>query len=529
MQGGNERKAETSWHLSKSSTPKEFSVEGRTMVASRRLHVAGSHKSPMKSTIALFKPTVTLDPVIVHRLAGLVLIASAFGTGCTSSATVAKSSPPAPAATSASVRVAAAVVAPTPDDLLRSRLDAAMQESEALHAARRSVASLSMAGSLPPKVRIGGAEVAGRLAPELIQNVVRANFGSFRRCYEKGLKKNSNLSGRVAIRFVIARDGTIAQIGSKDSDLPDADVVSCIVKSFEKLKFPEPEGGIVTVVYPIMFTPGDDAGNSRSTPPPTPPPPPAPPPAPPPEIPPPTSATPGGNGKTDSGPIVVIQGSKVWVDGLVVGDTNAIIEAGRLTKLDALFEELKAWRVAWKIRYPGKPFVGAVGLRVDAAMPQLVFKSVFQTIAFAGYPDIFVQSASEPTQISEFIAQVPGPPDPSGAAEPVEPDPVLHMHVAQDQVILVWKRAATVIAERQLGRTDPSLAMNICESWKMFGRHPDASDSRRDAVVLHSDNALPWHTVADVARKTESCTRDVQQLDRRAERMPVFWTIFSVR
>jgi hypothetical protein len=37
--------------------------------------------------------------------------------------------------------------------------------------------------------------------------------------------------------------------------LDDAEVVACIVGRFAKLTFPKPEGGIVTVVYPIIFAP----------------------------------------------------------------------------------------------------------------------------------------------------------------------------------------------------------------------------------------------------------------------------------
>jgi hypothetical protein len=38
--------------------------------------------------------------------------------------------------------------------------------------------------------------------------------------------------------------------------MPDGGVVSCTVRAFYGLSFPQPEGGIVTVVYPIMFSPG---------------------------------------------------------------------------------------------------------------------------------------------------------------------------------------------------------------------------------------------------------------------------------
>ena len=41
------------------------------------------------------------------------------------------------------------------------------------------------------------------------------------------------------------------------SDIPDANVVQCVTRGFTNLSFPQPEGGIVTVVYPIIFNPGD--------------------------------------------------------------------------------------------------------------------------------------------------------------------------------------------------------------------------------------------------------------------------------
>jgi hypothetical protein len=108
----------------------------------------------------------------------------------------------------------------------------------------------------PPKVRIGATLVSGRLRPELIQRTVRANFGKFRLCYEAGLARDPKLTGKVGVRFVIGRDGHVSDSSSDPStDLPDGAVVDCVLQAFHELVFPEPEGGIVTVVYPIMFSP----------------------------------------------------------------------------------------------------------------------------------------------------------------------------------------------------------------------------------------------------------------------------------
>jgi hypothetical protein len=106
------------------------------------------------------------------------------------------------------------------------------------------------------RLRPGQTTVSGRLPPEIIQRVVRQNFGRFRLCYERGLTLNPNLQGRVAVRFAIGRDGSVQAAQNAGSDLPDSSVVACVVSAFYGVTFPQPDNGIVTVSYPIMFTPG---------------------------------------------------------------------------------------------------------------------------------------------------------------------------------------------------------------------------------------------------------------------------------
>jgi tetratricopeptide (TPR) repeat protein len=106
-----------------------------------------------------------------------------------------------------------------------------------------------------PQVRSGAATVHGRLPPEVIQRIVRQNFGRFRNCYEQGLSRNPNLEGTINARFVIGRDGAVSNVTNAGSDLPDSGVVSCVLAGFYGLSFPQPEGGVVTVSHPISFKP----------------------------------------------------------------------------------------------------------------------------------------------------------------------------------------------------------------------------------------------------------------------------------
>jgi outer membrane biosynthesis protein TonB len=75
-------------------------------------------------------------------------------------------------------------------------------------------------------------------------------------CYQDGLRTNPALAGRVSVRFVIGRDGTVSSAGNGGSDLPDSGVVSCVVRAFYSVSFPAPQNGIVRVTYPIVFSPG---------------------------------------------------------------------------------------------------------------------------------------------------------------------------------------------------------------------------------------------------------------------------------
>jgi hypothetical protein len=108
-----------------------------------------------------------------------------------------------------------------------------------------------------PRLHADSVAVSGRLPPEVIQRIVRMSFGRFRYCYESGLRGNPELRGRVAVRFVIDRSGAVPLASDAGSDMPDANVVQCVVRAFGDLSFPEPDGGMVTVEYPIVFERAD--------------------------------------------------------------------------------------------------------------------------------------------------------------------------------------------------------------------------------------------------------------------------------
>src|ERR1700677_374734 len=87
-------------------------------------------------------------------------------------------------------------------------------------------------------------------------------------------------------------------------------------------------------------------------------------------------------------PIVGVVGSQLLVDGSPAGNTRAVEESDRMQRIDELFNILKSKRELWKQTHPNKDFPGVVLLKIDQNVKAVVVKSVFQTAAFAGFPNV---------------------------------------------------------------------------------------------------------------------------------------------
>ena len=112
---------------------------------------------------------------------------------------------------------------------------------------------------LPPPLLAAPPAIVPRIAaapPAMdprIQAVVRSHDAKFRRCYEKGLRRNPVLRGRVVVRLVIDPDGEVDSVRDHGSTLYDEGVMECILEEYEDLEFPRSSG--MTVVYPLEFAP----------------------------------------------------------------------------------------------------------------------------------------------------------------------------------------------------------------------------------------------------------------------------------
>jgi outer membrane biosynthesis protein TonB len=118
-------------------------------------------------------------------------------------------------------------------------------------------------GSVGPKGEggigtVGGDPIIlGALDRSLIDEVIKRHMNQIRYCYQRELTKNPSLGGKIVIKFIIAKDGTVSTASVKTSTMGNSGVEQCIVGRFMRMQFPKPKGGgIVIVSYPFLFSPG---------------------------------------------------------------------------------------------------------------------------------------------------------------------------------------------------------------------------------------------------------------------------------
>ncbi len=97
-------------------------------------------------------------------------------------------------------------------------------------------------------------EVRGSIDREEIRRVVIAHVNEVQRCYEQGLKRQPGLEGRVVLKFLIGKTGTVTAVTVAQTTMNDRQVEQCMVGAATKWTFPKPKGeGDVTFVYPFVL------------------------------------------------------------------------------------------------------------------------------------------------------------------------------------------------------------------------------------------------------------------------------------
>jgi TonB family protein len=103
-----------------------------------------------------------------------------------------------------------------------------------------------------------GGDIAGSgdFDAALVVRKIRAQINAIKACYERELKSNPTLAGKVAIEFTIEERGTVSGVKVTTNSTGSPAVGSCVANAIERFRFnPGPQGGPVTFSYPFVFAP----------------------------------------------------------------------------------------------------------------------------------------------------------------------------------------------------------------------------------------------------------------------------------
>ncbi len=104
-----------------------------------------------------------------------------------------------------------------------------------------------------PSSIAGGAEATSR-SKEAIRRVVMKRIGGLKYLYNKYLKQNPQLAGKITVKMVIAPSGAIIRATILESSLDLPVLEKAIVKRIKRWKFGRAPKGTATVVYPFNFS-----------------------------------------------------------------------------------------------------------------------------------------------------------------------------------------------------------------------------------------------------------------------------------
>jgi TonB family protein len=89
-----------------------------------------------------------------------------------------------------------------------------------------------------------------------IKKVIRRRLGGIKHCYEKRLKRNPDLKGKIVVRFVIHPGGKVIEVEVVENTTGDRELGQCIAARVRSVRFPPADGGETSVVYPFILAPG---------------------------------------------------------------------------------------------------------------------------------------------------------------------------------------------------------------------------------------------------------------------------------
>jgi hypothetical protein len=105
---------------------------------------------------------------------------------------------------------------------------------------------------------LGVTGLRGTLSQSEIQNALEPRMLKFARCVQQRSQQLAWISGRVALEFHVALDGSVGSVYPRESNLGDREAERCIVALAQATRFPAPRGGEADFSWSLEMPLDDD-------------------------------------------------------------------------------------------------------------------------------------------------------------------------------------------------------------------------------------------------------------------------------
>lgn len=105
-------------------------------------------------------------------------------------------------------------------------------------------------------LKSSGADVDGDADKKAVQATIRNRMGALQSCYEKALRGNTGLSGKIGYTITISVMGTVTNVQVGDDTLQDEGVKNCTVAKIKGWRFPTTPGAEASsdVFFSVVFS-----------------------------------------------------------------------------------------------------------------------------------------------------------------------------------------------------------------------------------------------------------------------------------
>jgi TonB family protein len=102
-------------------------------------------------------------------------------------------------------------------------------------------------------VKPSRAEIDGTMNTDAVARTIRLGMPAITTCYQRALKRNPKLTGKITVRLSINTMGAVTRVSIEGDSIGDPQVTSCIQGYAQRWRFPPPEGGTAEVSVPFVF------------------------------------------------------------------------------------------------------------------------------------------------------------------------------------------------------------------------------------------------------------------------------------